>query len=67
MFRSIFTEIDKKIVIYVKKVFSHQIEPHSAKLSFSIVFKYFYRNCQKTCHLEQKCVFLIKLSPVHQH
>ena len=30
-----------------KKFFSHQIEPHTAKLSFSIVLKHFYRNSQK--------------------
>ena len=43
--------------------FSHQIEPHTSKISFSIVLKHF-RDTEKTCHFGQKSVFLIKLSHI---
>ena len=41
LYWSIFTEIDQKLPFISKKCFSHQIEPNTAKLSFSAVLKYF--------------------------
>ena len=43
-------------------MFSHQIEPHTAKLSFSIVLKHLYRNWPKNCHLSQNSFYLNKLN-----
>ena len=61
LFCSIFTEIDQKIVIYVKKVFSQQIDPHyeqnKAKRCLFVVLKHFYRNWQNTCHFGQNSIF----------
>ena len=40
-------KLTKNCHLCQKKCFSHQIEPHTAKLSFSVVLKHFYRNWQK--------------------
>ncbi len=41
----------------VKKCFTHQNEPHTAKLSFSGVLKHFRENGQKTPLLSKRVFF----------
>ena len=48
---------NKAMSFMSKKCFSHQIEPHTATLSFSAVSKHFYRNWPKNCRLCQKKCF----------
>ena len=42
------------VQIITKKVFSPQIEPHTAKLCFSVVLKHFRGNSQRTSHFSPK-------------
>ncbi len=52
--------------ILTKKSFSPQSEPHTAKLCFTVVLKYFGGNSQKNYIFSQKCDYLRKKHRITQ-